>query len=291
MSDKSEKELLCPDIQPKSLRIGTIKKGIDNNLWIIESKNKVKIWVKYTNHTIINYKSLHNDRSNKLSETNSYVSKESIRSTTKYKQHNNGDRPFLTIIKPNEIIVFGDNQEYKDFDNFEYRNLNYINIKYRNIDFNYVNYDENKIVYDIPILTIKNFLGYWKGYDPNNSEYEGNSLLIQLDSYNYISIGQHIYSFSTTDIIYDYYSEVRNNDVPYPFALGEKNTYFTLEMEYLKNEEIPNTINKNDYYGYYYDHVAGNNIVIKGNQKKKDKKDRNPKAQKILNYIILQKRL
>ena len=49
--------------------------------------------------------------------------------------------------------------------------------------------------------------------------------------YKYLYIGSEIYSFNTIedDVIIDYFSDIGNNDVPYPYAIGEKYIYFMLE--------------------------------------------------------------
>ena len=67
---------------------------------------------------------------------------------------------------------------------------------------------------------------------------DGNSILIQLTNTQYVYIGHIIYEFKTSDQIQKYYSNLGNNDVPYPVAVGEKNAYFMLDRKYVAKENI-----------------------------------------------------
>jgi hypothetical protein len=100
--------------------------------------------------------------------------------------------------------------------------------------------------------------------------YPGNSLLIQVRPGSYIFAGQEIYSFSTVDgeEILAYYSPVGNSAVPYPYAVGERHTYFMLEMEYVPNELLDLT---KDAYGQFYGFTVkdeAQKAVIQGAAKK-----------------------
>jgi hypothetical protein len=69
-----------------------------------------------------------------------------------------------------------------------------------------------------------------KGYAPRGS-FPGNSILIHVSPRKYIYAGDQIYSFAPLegDTIKTYYSPVGNNQVPYPYAVGEKYVYFMLD--------------------------------------------------------------
>lgn len=67
---------------------------------------------------------------------------------------------------------------------------------------------------------------------------DGNSILIQLTNTQYVYIGHIIFEFETSDQIQKYYSNLGNNDVPYPVAVGEKNAYFMLDRKYVAKENI-----------------------------------------------------
>ncbi len=234
-----------PTKKPSSLRKGTIMKGNDGNLWKVVTQQKIKQWKKFTNYQFIDNSSIDNIRSTRKCKTNSYISNNNV-TPKKYKVHDNGGRPFLVVIEKNEINVFT-HGENNDENNDE--------------DYNYT----------IHILTIVNFLGYWNGYHPANptdTRFMGNSILVQLNPHKYIFIGKNIYMFSTFDIIYDYYSEVGNSNVPYPVALGEDNTYYMLDCKYLTNNQIPIVIQPLELYSYYYGHITVPNDPLLLNVKK-----------------------
>jgi len=59
----------------------------------------------------------------------------------------------------------------------------------------------------------------------------GNTILLKLSEKQYIYIGGEIYRFDviTGDKITAFFSDVGNNDVPYPYAVGEKYIYILME--------------------------------------------------------------
>lgn len=64
----------------------------------------------------------------------------------------------------------------------------------------------------------------------------GNSVLLHISDSRYMYIGESIWSFDTHgDTIFDYYSPIGRNDVPYPFAVGEQNTYLMVEKVFYPN--------------------------------------------------------
>jgi hypothetical protein len=84
--------------------------------------------------------------------------------------------------------------------------------------------------------------------------YQGNSVLIQTGKGKYIYAGHEIYSFETRDDedIKQYYSPVGNSAVPYPYAIGEKYTYFMLDRETIPNDFLNL---KEDAYPQFYGHT------------------------------------
>jgi hypothetical protein len=77
-----------------------------------------------------------------------------------------------------------------------------------------------------------------KGVVPKG-KYPGNTILLHVKPNEYVFIGHSIYLFKLKDDkIVKYYSPVGPSDVPYPYAVGEKNTYFMLDMESLPNDCI-----------------------------------------------------
>ena len=69
-------------------------------------------------------------------------------------------------------------------------------------------------------------------------KYPGNSILIKSGEGKYIYSGDQVYRFETIggEDIKEYYSPVGNSEVAYPYAVGEKHTYFMLDNEALGND-------------------------------------------------------
>ncbi|GLC46020.1 hypothetical protein PLESTM_001814900 [Pleodorina starrii] len=66
----------------------------------------------------------------------------------------------------------------------------------------------------------------------------GNSVLLDLGGRRYVFIGLVIYAFTAYDDIHEYVSKMGNNAVPYPYAVGAKNTYFMIEFTYIPNHIV-----------------------------------------------------
>jgi len=63
------------------------------------------------------------------------------------------------------------------------------------------------------------------------SGFVGNTLLLKLSEKQYVYVGGEIYRFDLIagDKITAYFSDIGNNDVPYPYAVGEKYIYILME--------------------------------------------------------------
>lgn len=96
-----------------------------------------------------------------------------------------------------------------------------------------------------PICEMTRFsLGY-------GEEFDGNTILLQLESDDYVFIGRVIYSFRASSEIVRYVSPVGNNCVPYPYAVDvENNYYFLIEYGMLT---IAHEVE--DPYRYYYEAI------------------------------------
>jgi hypothetical protein len=99
-------------------------------------------------------------------------------------------------------------------------------------------------------LTVKQFEGYWYGYDTTKYKNHGNSILIKIDDHNYMYVGNVLYTFVTKDIILDFVSLTENNDVSEAIAFGTKNTYFPSTFEYITDIKLVENSEKiiDDYY-------------------------------------------
>jgi hypothetical protein len=159
--------------------------------------------------------------------TNSFIKKEDLTATNMvYNIHDNGGRPFRVISNNKGIDIY--------------------------------RYDVDKKSYDMKILTIKKFIGYWKGYDSGkHTKYHGNSILVKETKTSYVSIGYNIQKFTipASEEIFDYVSPVGNSDVPYPVAFSENNVYFMLDMVYCNINQFNIDItpkNAEDFYSAFY---------------------------------------
>ena len=67
----------------------------------------------------------------------------------------------------------------------------------------------------------------FSGAANNDSDFEGNTLLLECEDNEYVYIsGLAIFKFQTNDKIIDYISLMGNKMDPYAIILGEKFTYF-----------------------------------------------------------------
>jgi hypothetical protein len=128
-----------------------------------------------------------------------------------YTPHNNGGRPYEVFISKDMIVAFP-----LKFDE-EYENSWYD--------------------YTDPVFTLDNYDKIWLGEDfttpLNDFLYfeSGNSILIKKGKDYYFFSHNVIKKFRTLDNekIIKFGSPIIGSDVPYPFAIGEKYTYFLLE--------------------------------------------------------------
>lgn len=81
--------------------------------------------------------------------------------------------------------------------------------------------------------------------------FDGNSILLKMDTNNYIFIGTEIYSFTTEYEIVSFSSPIGNNDLPYPFAIDTEKNYYFLNDEYAVMK-IDDVSKRSDPYSYLY---------------------------------------
>lgn len=128
-----------------------------------------------------------------------------------YLTHFNGSRPFCVYIneneKENEVTVFKkSNENSKTYTTFV------ASFKAKEI-----------FIGESPLNEKTNYSG---GYGPY---FDGNSILLKMDTYDYVFIGKSIFSFKTEYEIIKFVSYVGSNLVPYPYAIDtDNNCYFLL---------------------------------------------------------------
>ena len=125
--------------------------------------------------------------------------------------------------------------------------------------------DENNWTND-PILTynpIKVFIGkspmnrttiFSGGHGP---KFDGNSILLQTENNKYVFIGRQVIEFESLAPIINFVSPVGNSDVPYPYAIDEKNNCYLLIEDVIltgkadvSEKHLQELINEP--YDYYY---------------------------------------
>lgn len=173
-----------------------------------------------------------------MKNTKSFVPFDKLSSKNKeYYIHDNGGRPYKVIANQNGINIYSISAQSLQ----------------ENIS------EDELAIYDKHVMSIKDFIGYWSGFDSSTSIMHGNSILVQSNKNNYIYIGPVIYRFKTDDIIYDYVSPVGNNDVPYPVAFGNDNVYFFLDNQFIKRNDLETPVivaNAEDLYAEFYGYIG-----------------------------------
>lgn len=163
-----------------------------------------------------------------------------------YLVHDNGGRPYKVVINSRNIKIYIRTPESQSESESDENTCDCPSDS------------ELMKLYTTLIYTIDSYKYVFVGEDPNQDTeglgakfYLGNSILVKVDDHDYISIGWIISRFRTTDIIEDYVSTVGNNDVPYPYAIGTKYTYLTIENVKIPNKYLAPDV---DPYLQYYDH-------------------------------------
>jgi hypothetical protein len=179
----------------------------------------------------------------------------------KYDIHDNGGRPFHVEIQENTVKV------WKNMDTYVIINKKFIDIQ-----------KPPKQIFTITPTKI--FIGKKSpdgGYDGlKPSQAEGNSILLFVKPNKYRYIGTEIYDFLTVkgDTIEKYYSNIGNNDVPYPYAVGKTHIYIMIDK--VAVEKTYFDMKKDIYDQYYFGHDI--HMCLKGNPKSDICKD--PKVYK-----------
>lgn len=196
-----------------------------------------------------------------------------------YEVHDNGGRPFRVDIQGNDVTVWKNMDEYELIDD-----------KYTVI------HNPHKEILNFKADTI--FVGKKSPQGDYNEmrhkQAEGNSILLQT-GLKYVYIGLEIYEFTPVkdDTIEKYYSDIGNNDVPYPFAIGENYVYIMLDKVAIEKSFFDM---KKDIYNQYYEAKLYMKMRYKklNKEEKKQAKERMGELEektKKLRVKVLQKRI
>jgi hypothetical protein len=167
----------------------------------------------------------------------------------RYEIHDNGGRPFFVEINGKTVTVF------KNMDTFKMVDNKFIDIHNPEKELFTVKADEIYIGKKSPT-------GDYDGLNPRYGQ--GNSILLKIGS-KYRYIGHEIYDFEPVkgDTILQYYSDIGNSDVPYPYAIGKTHIYIMLDKEAVEKSYFD--MNEPIYEQYYYEHSI--HMCLKGNPK------------------------
>lgn len=96
------------------------------------------------------------------------------------------------------------------------------------------------------------------GKSPNySSDYDGNSILIEIENYSYIYIGDKIITFMSYNPIVNYISPIGNSMVPYPYAIDDKGWVYLFVCLVVITSFSSNYISESDPYEYYWKNGIG----------------------------------
>lgn len=153
-------------------------------------------------------------------------------------QHNNAE-PYKVEITDNHVVVY--NCQEGDYE--------------RNVP----DYYQHLVTYNaIRVFIGKSPINNMTSFSGNHGDqYDGNSILIEIDNNTYVYIGHMIYSFTPKPRIVSYVSPIGNNWVPCPFAVDELNNYYLMieDVILLHADALQKYIaDGGDPYDYYYNH-------------------------------------
>ena len=151
-----------------------------------------------------------------------------------YYTHDNGGRPFKVILYNTKLEVY----KYTSTDSY------------------------GKKIYNHKVMDIDDYENVFIGVDRRYPDFEGQSILIKKNKYNYIHICTDIYEFITEDEIDEYVSELGNSDVVYDFAIGSQYIYLLAEKKKFLVDDF------NPYSLYYQHKPKTENLVYKVIQKR-----------------------
>ena len=131
--------------------------------------------------------------------------------STRFPIHDNGGRPFVVEVEGHTVTI------WKNMDTYTKKDGEYIVIK--------------KPEKKIKTLTVKEVLLGKKSKTGLTPSPKGNTILLKLTDTHYMWIGSVVAEFDVVkgDRIVDYFSDIGNSDVPYPYAVGENYIYFIIE--------------------------------------------------------------
>jgi len=229
-------------------KVGTEKKGLDGNLWqVVAITMKTGKVVQRWKKTGSGSKSSSKSKSQPKHASHKVPKHASHKVPKHYFIHDNGGRPFVVFMTKTSATVYREPPTEEWDDDRKKNNVqNYTQLvhKFSNVKKAFVGMDHNADNHYLP---------------PHFGD--GNSILLYMgktqEGRKYVSIGNSIYSFTTPhdDEIVNYWSDIGNNNVPYPVALGKKYVYFTIEDAYVPRDVFAPNIEWHNAYIDFYGHT------------------------------------
>ena len=104
---------------------------------------------------------------------------------------------------------------------------------------------------EIEILTKFDYQELLKPYDLDPEFHSrvatNTNFLFKIEDKNNVYVADKVFSFETVDDIEEYFSETNNNDVKYPFGLGDENIYYMLYQKYISIKEFEDSEMRDEY--------------------------------------------
>lgn len=194
---------------------------------------------------------------------------------TRYQIHDNGGRPFFVEIAGSKVTVLK-NMNTGTWDNKG---------MYKEIEVS------PKMLFEITAKQVfigkRSKAGGYDGLPPSKAI--GNSILLKVGAGKYMFIGHEIFEFQTVDgeEIKEYYSDIGNSDVPYPYAIGSNSIYIMLDKVSVDKSYFD--LKQNIYDQYYKKERL--EMCLKGNPKTDLCKDRAAAKDEIQKAACLRKPL
>lgn len=199
---KMKKERRSPDQHASETKPGTILKGNDKNLWVCKSlENLEQRWVRTP-----------------------------IMSGASYITHNNGGCPFKVYVNKSHVSVYEQDESLHSSVYDLYRKKSRSELE-RALSLIYI----KKVWETKKALAV--YPGVYRGrHYPQTTRFsKGNSVLVRMGNKSFVYIQDEICRLTLKDRFKSFHSPLGNNDVPYPWIVGEKYTYLLAEKIYLEN--------------------------------------------------------
>eukprot|EP00386_Alphamonas_edax_P007661 GDKI01025481.1.p1 GENE.GDKI01025481.1~~GDKI01025481.1.p1 ORF type:complete len:317 (-),score=92.34 GDKI01025481.1:215-1165(-) len=175
---------------------------------------------------------------------------------TLYWTHDNGGRPFLLRVTPRVFAVYrkGDKREMQEMkgedrtmEHIAYADQNYSCLG-RQVSARHPS--KYTLLACDPHAYKRIFIGDYETKNTHPDFGIGNSCLVEIQDRKWMWVGDQVLAFTTPDHIHAFHSPIGNNDVPYPYAMGDQYTYFLIENGKLPTSKLSGCTHHPDLHAY-----------------------------------------